>query len=123
VRDEGDWEGWVRFFLKGVVNISVQATMTARNIHRLHESHRQIIQDRLKVSTNGLRLLDSLYQNPIITASKVADDLKISYPAANNLISIFVEKGLLVETTGQARNRTFRYESYWKLFEEGTAIS
>lgn len=122
VRDDDDWEGWVRFFLNGVVQISEQATETARNIHSLHETHRQIIQDRLKVSTNGLRLLDSLYKNPIISASKVADNLEISYQAANNLVSIFVEKGLLVETTGQARNRTFRYESYWKLFEEGTAV-
>lgn len=122
VRDDGDWEGWIRFFLQGVLATSEQATETARKIHALHDAHRQTIHDRLKVSVNGLRLLDQLYQSPVTSAKKVAEVLGVSFPAANNLIGVFVDAGLLIETTGQTRNRIFRYEPYWKLFEEGTAV-
>jgi cell filamentation protein, protein adenylyltransferase len=122
VRDDGDWEGWVRFFLQGVLATSEQATDTARKIHALHDVHRQIIHDRSKVSVNGLRLLDQLYQSPVTSAKKVAEVLGVSFPAANSLIGVFVDAGLLIETTGQARNRIFRYEPYWQLFEEGTAV-
>ena len=40
-------------------------------------------------------------------------------PAANELVRRFVDQGILVEITGQKRNRRYRYEGYVRLFRDG----
>jgi Fic family protein len=67
IRNDGDWEGWVKFFLYGVFEVSQGATETARAILDLREKDRAAIAKRLSGSTSGLRLLDYLFQQPIIS--------------------------------------------------------
>ena len=49
VRERGDWEGWLAFFLEGIVEVSGQATARARQILLFRERHRQAITERLGV--------------------------------------------------------------------------
>jgi hypothetical protein len=44
-----------------------------------------------------------------------------TYPAANQLVERLTEIGVLVEITGQARNRRFRYDPYVRLFADEAA--
>jgi Fic family protein len=118
IRDYGDWEGWLRFFLRGVAEVANQATDTARRILELREAHRHLVSERIRGSANGLRLLDLLYEQPIVSARLVARDLAVSNPTANSLVNRFEKAGLLTEMTGRQRNRLFRYESYLSLFED-----
>lgn len=120
IRDRGDWEGWMKFFLKGVGEVANQATETARHILRLREKHRQLLSERT-ATINAVRLLDYLYERPIVTATLVAKTLQVSPPTANNLISQFCDVGLLREMTGRRRNRMFSYEPYLNLFEDSPA--
>lgn len=117
VRNDGDWEGWVKFFLQGVFEVSQGATDTARAILDLREKHRKAIAERLSGSTNGLRLLDYLFQQPIISVGMAERVLSCAYVTASNLIDAFQTIGILNETTGRSRNRRFCYEDYWELFE------
>jgi len=117
VRDHGDWEGWLKFFLKGVGEVANQATETARQILRLREGHRQLLSERI-ATLNAQRLLDYLYQRPMVTAGLVAKTLEVSPPTANSLVNQFCDIGLLTERTGRRRNRLFSYEPYLKLFED-----
>lgn len=119
IRDHGDWEGWLKFFLKGVVEVSGGATQTARNIVSLREEHRALI--AREFGHNGakaIHLLENLYQRPSLNVNDVKMLLKISYPNANALVEKFVSNGLLFEVTGQARNRRFLYSPYIALFSE-----
>ncbi len=116
VRTEGDWEGWLAFFLRGVDAVAAQATDTARQILRLREEHRQLA-SRGRGAGNALRLLDLLYQRPVITARNVQEALGVTHPTAYGLLDQLVEQGVLEEVTGQARNRLFRYRQYLDLFE------
>ncbi len=119
VRDEGSWERWLSFFLMGVYEVSHQATNTARQILLLREQHRQLIADQLgRAAGNGHRLLEHLYQNPIVSAADVQDIIGTTYPAANNLVTRLVEQGILQEFTGQKRNRRFIYKEYINFFHE-----
>ncbi|WP_374631385.1 Fic family protein [Ferrovibrio sp.] len=116
-RDNGEWEEWLKFFLRGVAEVAHQATETARKIVALREEHRQRIVERFAASTgNGLRVLERLYGNPYISVNQVSQITGASFPNANNLIKKFVETGILVEMTGQSRNRVFWYHSYTDLF-------
>ena len=117
IRDRGDWESWLSFFLKGTIEVSNQATETVRKILLLRESHRQAIADSLpRTAANGHRLLEYLYRTPIISVNEVKELIKTEYPAANELVTKFTELGILQEITGQARNRKFNYSDFIQLF-------
>ncbi|MBS7455717.1 Fic family protein [Coralloluteibacterium stylophorae] len=119
VRDSGDWEAWLGFFLRGVVEVAGEAAETARRIQLLREQHRTAITDRLgRGAGNGHRVLERLFDRPILTVADVRDLTGTTYPAANNLVARLVELGVLVEMTGYARNRRFRYEAYVRLFTD-----
>jgi len=118
VRDTGNWEQWLIFFLRGVVEVSQQATDTARRILDLREEHRDLIATSLGRSAgNGYLALKHLYQHPIIAVKDVQRLIGTTYPAANNLIARMVECGIVQEFTGHARNRYFRYQRYIELFQ------
>lgn len=118
IRQSGDWEGWLRFFLRGVAETAEEATATAEAIVRLREEHRALLQDE-GLGLNGLRLLDLLFQRPLVNVNLVRDTLEVrSYNTANNLVEQLASLGLLEEVTGGQRNRVFRYTPYWRLLEE-----
>ena len=118
-RDKGAWEDWLQFFLKGVAEVSVQATETARRILSLRETHRSLITEHLGyAAANGHRVLERLYERPIVSVNEVRDLTGTTYPAANQLVERLVKIGILGEITGQSRNRRFRYDPYVRLFDE-----
>ncbi|MBI1213757.1 MAG: Fic family protein [Alphaproteobacteria bacterium] len=119
IRDHGKWEEWLMFFLKGVTEVSREATNTARRILALREEHRSLITEHLgRGAANGHRVLENLYENPIMTVAQVRTLTGTTYPAANQLVAKLVDIGILEEITGQSRNRRFRYEKYIELFGE-----
>jgi Fic family protein len=119
VRDEGEWESWIKFFLEGVATVSLEATTTARAIVELRESHRQyIIEEFGRAAGNGLKVLESLYKTPFTTTKMIQDLLGITFPPANNLIKKMVAGDLLTEVTGQDRYRVYQYRPYVSLFSD-----
>ena len=121
VRDAGDWEGWLAFFLRGIVDVSAQAAETARRILALRERRREDITQLFgRAAGNGLKVLEQLFRTPIINVKKVQTITKTEFPAANQLVQRLVQIGVLKEITGQARNRQFRFDEYVRLFAEGT---
>ncbi len=119
IRDTGDWETWLKFFLKGVAEVSQEATATARKIVDLRERHRTLIAERFgRVAANGLKVLEDLFSKPIINVKRITDLTGVSFPAANNLMGKFIDHGVLTEITGQTRNRLFRYGAYIDLFAD-----
>lgn len=117
VRQEGDWEGWLQFFLSGVAETAEEATNTARAIVSLREDHQQLVYAG-GLGTNGALLLDFLFRRPLVNSALIADQLGINFSTANRLIGHFERIGLLDEITGRKRNRVFRYTPYWRLFQD-----
>ena len=119
IRDTGDWESWLSFFLTGVSEVSAQASDTAKRILALRETHRSLIAERLgRAAGSGHRVLEHLFERPIVSVNEVRDLIGVTYTAANQLVDRMVEVGILQEVTGQARNRRFRYMAYIALFDE-----
>lgn len=119
VRDRGEWEAWLAFFLRGVTAVADEAAETARRIQLLREQHRTAITDALgRAAGNGHRVLESLFDRPIVTVADIRNLTGTTYAAANNLVARLSDLGILVEMTGYARNRRFRYEPYVRLFTE-----
>lgn len=118
IRNDGDWEGWLKFFLHGVEEVSEEAINTSRRIFALREAHRESINRSLgTTAASGMRLLDYLYEQPILNVRLVEKRLKSSFVTANKLIEQFVKLQILQETTGGLRNRRYSYVPYLALFE------
>lgn len=115
VRDKGDWEEWMNFFLKGVRSVASEGADTARKIQNLRDEHRNLIGQR--TSQSGLVLLDHLFRQPVVSVNQVMKAINRQYPASNNLINTFQELSLLEEITGQKRNKLFAYQPYLELVE------
>ena len=117
IRNDGNWEGWIRFFLKGVAEVSVSATNTAREILDLRESNRDlIIESPISNAAHALRLLDHLYTQPLVNGRVVQGLLGCTFQTAGRLIEQLVELQILSETTGQKRNRRYLYRPYFDIF-------
>ncbi len=119
IRNEGAWESWVKFFLRGVADVSREATETARSIVDLREADRKTIIDELgRVAGNALKVHELLFKFPLVSVNPVADLLGVSFTSANRLIDRLVDIGILNEVTGNARNRVFHYSQYISLFSD-----
>jgi Fic family protein len=119
IRDNGNWEDWIKFFLSAVAEVSQEATQTARRIVSLREEHRGIITENFgRTAANGIKVLEQLFSHPIISVNDLAKQTNISFTAANQLMRRFIEHHILTEMTGHTRNRQFRYRPYIDLFAD-----
>jgi Fic family protein len=116
VRESNDIGHWVRFFLVAVRDTSRKGVDTFQQIMKL----RSEVQNRVTAfgarAANGMKLLDRLYMNPVVTVKEAAQALDVAQPTASTLITLFVDQGILVETTGNRRNREFFFRDYYRLF-------
>jgi Fic family protein len=118
IRNEGRWEEWLKFFLRGVLEVSKDATDDARSILALRAEDQQKIRDGVGTNPAGaLALLDSLYARPYINVRSVESRLGVAYATANKIVASLVSLGILKEVTGGRRNRIFSYRAYLDLFD------
>lgn len=118
-RVDGSWESWLKFFLRGVAQVSREATETARAIVDRREADREKIINQLgRVAGNALKVHELLFKFPLISVNPIAEMLDVSFTSANRLIDRLVEIGILLEVTGNARNRVFHYSQYISLFSD-----
>jgi len=118
IRHEGDWEGWVSFFLEAVEAAADEAQSSIVALAAC------IAEDRKRVLALGtstlatLRLFELLPTMPRINIDRAAQVLEVSAPTAAKAISGLQAAGVLEETTGRARNQSFLYARYVQLLME-----
>jgi Fic family protein len=117
VRNYGDWEGWLKFFLKGVYQVSRSAADTAKSILHFREECRELIIDKVPGS-NGIKLLDVLFEYPIVSIKKASETIGCSFATGSKLIDQFILNNILAETTGFQRNRLFKFKPYIDIFNK-----
>ena len=119
VRDQGDWEGWLKYYLEGIRSVALEATDLAHRITSLQsQDHRRVAESLGGSATSALALLDSLYSRPILSVKQAAVASRLTFANANKLVDSLVRLGLLREITGRKRDRRFEYADYIRLFRE-----
>jgi Fic family protein len=103
VRTDGDWPGWLRFFLVGVEETARAAVRQASRLMDLREAYRQ----RVGRKPNALRLLDELFVNPYLTTARAVRVLGVSAPTARQAIALLLGEGMIAETTGRSWGRVY----------------
>ncbi len=122
VRTSGDWEGWIAFFLEGVDVVATEATETARQLFALVSGQRGQLLATPAATVMGLRLFELLPRHPILTVSRATKLLDTTRPTAGKAVGVLEKAGILAETTGRKRDRTYSYEAYLDLLRTGTEI-
>jgi Fic family protein len=120
VRTDGDFESWLQYFLEGVAIIADETVVTTQQLFALINADRTKVLAGRATSVAGIRLFELLPAHPIITVSSVVKLLKTTKPTATKAVSGLVDAGILVETTGRRRDRSFSYEAYLNILRTGT---
>jgi Fic family protein len=113
VRSDGDWIGWLRFFLAGVEEISKEAVQHAGRLMSLREQWRE----RLAGSRNAVRLIDALLVNPYMSVARAQRVLNVSNPTARQAVTRLQKLGMLTEITGRSWGRLYLARPILRIIE------
>jgi Fic family protein len=120
IRTHGEWEEWVAFFLRGVLDVAKSATETTRNIVSLVERDRATVGALDKSAATAGRILEHAIQRVILTPKSVQEATDLTAPPVYSAIRRLEEAGILHEATGKRRNRVYVYTQYLALLNAGT---
>ena len=122
VRVDGDWESWLDYFLDGVATIADEAVSSASELFALVAEDRGHVLENAGTSVAAVRLFELLPRHPIVSVVYVMRQLGTSKPTAGRAVEALERAGVLVETTGKKRDRSWAYQSYLDRLRVGTEI-
>ena len=118
VRTEGDWEGWVAFFLEGVAVAAAAAEHSIVAIATLLAADRRRLLASAKAGPASYRLFEMLPMMPRFTIDQVRQKLGTTFPTANAAVKVLEDLGIVAELTGQKKNRSYSYAAYITLLTD-----
>jgi Fic family protein len=120
VREKGNYEQWVKFFLRAILESANDAIETIHKLSALHDENVAEIKKMGRVAGATVKVFQYLEANPIIETGKTASALAVSYNTVSSAVKRLTDIGVLTQTSGKARNRIFSYTAYLDLLREGT---
>lgn len=118
VRTDGDWEGWVAFFLEGVARAADTAERGIVALASLINTDRRRLLQEPRITPASLRLFELLPLMPIFSIDQVCERLGTTFPTANAAVKTLEKLGIVVEQTGQKKNRHYSYQAYVELLSD-----
>ncbi len=119
LREKGNWEEWLEFFVVGVRETADDGVRTARRLSDLFDTDRKRIELGGRRASSALRAHDVLKRNPVISIQYVHERTGLSWPTAASAIEHLAELGIAREITGRSYARLFAYGAYIDILSEG----
>lgn len=120
VRTKGEYEQWIKFFLRAVSESAQDAYENIIRLAKLHDEHVARIVALGRARLTALRLFSYLERNPIMEIKGTAQSLGLSFNTVASAVNRLVDIGILVQSGGDKRYRTFNYKEYLDILREGT---
>lgn len=120
VTKQGDWEGWLHYFLNGVARQAEDAISRAYRINKLLDAWRKKTAGFSTPLPN--RLIDQLAANPFITTIQAADAMKVSFATMQRAIDRLEKLHIVREVSGSKRNRVYCAKDILEILNEPTKI-
>jgi Fic family protein len=124
IRTAGDWERWLRFFFKGVVDVSQQAVETTQSLLSLFARDRERLHSELgaRRALTALRVHDVLMKRAVTSIPLAAAATGLTAPTVSSAMEGLQKLGIVREMTARQRNRQFLYSEYFRTLDEGVAL-
>lgn len=122
VRTDGDWEGWLSYFLEGVAVVAEEAIITARRLHSIVDRDRSRLVSRKDATVMSIRLFELLPEHPILTVNRTVDLLDCSRPAAAKAMRVLESAEVLHAIDDRKKNRAVVFKAYLDNLREGTEL-
>ena len=119
VRETGDWESWLKFFLAGVIETAEGAVDTANRLLSMLLTDRKKLENQGRRVGSVLRVHEAMSSQPILSLTSIRRNTGLSHPTASAAMDILVEQGVASEFTGRRRARLFAYSEYLAILNEG----
>ncbi len=111
VRDTGDWEAWLDFFLEGVATTASAAVDTAHRLLKLfREDEARLNAGKRKATASVLRAYNAMRARPVINIQQLSGRAGLSFATAAKAMGALTSAGIARELTGGRRNRIFAYD-------------
>lgn len=112
VRETGNYESWVLFFLEAVHAAAENAVESVHALRSLFRRDAESVHASCRPGSHAAQLFSMLASAPIVTARIVSERLGISRSSAQQSITALVRAGILAETTNRRRSRVYAYSAY-----------
>jgi Fic family protein len=120
IRMKGNYEQWVKFFLKAIMESAEDAIKTIEDIIHLNQKNNLLIASKVKPTKNVMKIFLYLQTHPIMDISRASQNLDITFNTAASAVKKLVELGILEQTEGTQRNRIFAYREYLNILRKDT---
>ena len=120
VRNKGNYEQWVKFFLLGLIESANDAIETIEKLVQLHDNNKRKIDNLASKSKAIPKIFKYLEASPIIDIKKTSEDLGFAYNTIARGVDMLVELKILKQTENVQRNRVFSYEEYLEILRKDT---
>ncbi|AVP88046.1 hypothetical protein phytr_11210 [Candidatus Phycorickettsia trachydisci] len=121
VRTQGDFEGWIIFYLQAIRDSSIDALRRTKEIENLNKELKIIVREDAslkKMRDTANLVLDFLFANPITSVSEISNNLNKVYNTVHNILKVFIKLNFISEKIVNKRNRIYRFEPYLNLLEK-----
>ena len=125
IRETGDYEQWIKFFLKGIYASGKSAIETANELIALRDKNIRKLENEnytKRTLETMMKVLHYLEAHPIIDIGKTAEDLSIAYNTVSSAVNRFEKLGILHLVKKQGRNKVYSYKEYIDILRDGTEV-
>lgn len=123
VRFKGRYEEWLKFFLRGIIEIASSSIESIDKITKLISNNKMKINSITSKNKEILfNAMNYIYRHPYFDSSDLIEELKISKPTASSIIKKLLELGIISPTSSKQRYVTYKCNEYISILEEGTNI-
>lgn len=121
VRTQGDFEGWIYFYLEAIKEGAIDAHKRAKEIEKLEQKLRvKISKDKnlSKIQDSANQVLSILFEFPVISVNELSIKIHKSYNSTNGIINKFLDAKILIAPENKKRNKRFYFENYLNLLDK-----
>ena len=123
IRETGDYEQWIKFFLEGIYASGKSAIETANELIALRDKNIRKLENEnytKRTLETMMKVFHYLEAHPIIDIGKTAEDLSIAYNTVSSAVNRFEKLGILHLVKKQGRNKVYSYKEYIDILRDGT---
>ena len=125
IRETGDYEQWIKFFLEGIYASGKSAIETANELIALRDKNIRKLENEnytKRTLETMMKVFHYLEAHPIIDIGKTAEDLSIAYNTVSSAVNRFEKLGILHLVKKQGRNKVYSYKEYIDILRDGTEV-